>query len=100
MAKQRPRQSKSKGKNPLKSSRKVRSMAARANEDAVLRRPAEMFSAPEAWLALMSKSGAAFLDLQMRSVSCRSPIDLWSEQIRFIKGRFDDTHALLKRISS
>ena len=72
-------------------------MAVRANEDAVLRQPAEMFPAPEAWLALMSKSGAAFLDLQMRLVSCPSPIDLWSEQIRFIKGRIDDTTPFSKR---
>ena len=95
MAKQRSRKSKS----AVKSKRKVRSMAARANEDSVLRQPAEMFQTPEAWLALMSESGAAFLDLQMRLASCRSPIDLWSEQMRFIKGRIDDTHALLKRIA-
>ncbi len=94
MAKQRSRNSKS----AVKSKRKVRSMAARANEDSVLRQPAEMFQTPEAWLGLMSRNAAAFVDLQMRLASCRSPIDLWNEQMRYVKGRIDDTHALIKRI--
>ena len=79
-----------------KSKRKSRSMAAHASSDAVLRKPAEMFSTPEAWFGLMSKNAAAFADLQMRLIRCRSPVELWTEQLRYIKGRIDDAQAVLK----
>ena len=51
---------------------------------------------PEAWLGLMSKNAAAFADLQMRLIRCRSPVELWTEQLRYIKGRIDDAQAVLK----
>ena len=94
MAKQRSRRIKS----AAKSKRKSRSMAAQASADAVLRKPAELYPTPEAWLGLMGKNAAAFVDLQMRLARCRSPMDLWTEQMRYIKGRIDDANAVLKGI--
>jgi hypothetical protein len=96
MAKQRSR----KNKSAPKFKRKSRNIAAKARADAVLRQPVEMFSLPEAWLTLMGRNAAAFAGLQMRLARCRSPMDLWSEQMRYVKGRVDDTQALLKRIVS
>ena len=60
MAKQRSR----KNKRTPKSKRKSRAMAALASADAVLRQPAELYPKPEAWLDLMGKNAAAFVDLQ------------------------------------
>ena len=86
----------SKKKSAAKSKRKSRSMAAQASADAVLRKPAELLSTPEAWLGLMAKNAAAFADLQMRLTRCRSPLELWAEQMKYIKGRIDDAQAVFK----
>jgi len=86
-----------KKKSAAKSKRKPRSMAAHARADDVLRQqPAEPFPTPVAWLGLMGKNATAFADLQMRLTRCRSPMDLWAEQMRYIKGRIDDANDVLK----
>jgi|SRR5688572_1026272 hypothetical protein len=93
MAKQRSR----KNKDAAKSKRKSRSMAAKAHTAAVLRqRPSTLFPTAEVWLGLMAKNAAAFADLQMHLVCCRSLMDLWTEQVKYINGRIDDAYAVLK----
>jgi len=44
----------------------------------------------------VSKNAAAFADLQMRLIRCRSPVELWTEQLIYIKGRIDDAQAVSK----
>jgi hypothetical protein len=69
------------------------------NTDAILRQPDEFVSAQTAWLRLIGKNVTALMELQLRLPGCCSPFEVWSEQMKFIQGRIDDTNDIMKRLA-